>query len=69
MLIKNSHFLSSFELSKKRPVYNNKKPPGGGLPPSFFTVSAVTYRPPLGAGFGTFKKDSKVAVRIIGPVP
>ena len=41
-----------------------KKPPDGGLPPFFFTVSAVTYRPLLGAGFGTFKKDSKVAVRL-----
>ncbi|GAH08791.1 unnamed protein product, partial [marine sediment metagenome] len=39
------------------------------LPPSFFTVSAVTYRSPGGAGFGTFKKDSKAAVRLIGPVP
>jgi len=24
---------------------------------------------PIGAGFGTFKKDLKVAVRVIGPVP
>ena len=35
-----------------------KKPPGGGLPPSLFTVLTVTYRP-CRAGFGTFKKDLK----------
>ncbi|GAI15189.1 unnamed protein product [marine sediment metagenome] len=38
-------------------------------------IKSVGYRycdlsfPLVGAGFGTFKKDSKVAVRIIGPVP
>jgi len=68
MVIKIGRLLSSFGLSRKRPRAT-KKPPGGGLPPSFFTVSAVTYRSPGGASFGTFKKDSKVAVRIIGLVP
>jgi len=63
---KNSHLLSSFGYQGSGYYTDNKKPPEGGLLPSFFTGSTVTYRFPFGLALAPLRKSQRLSCGFTG---